>query len=343
MKRPFVLALGFAAAGLLPAQRPGDNGPAINAQLNAPSQLVLDAEGNIYVYESKGEAIRRIDHATRLISTVAEECRPAARNSTPTDCFGPIGDLQVTNSGHLVFAEFTFHRVSEYDPASRRFTVLAGARGVSPAAGLILPCCVALDRNGNVLVCSSNGTIRRIDPHTGAVTTVAGSGKHGFAGDGRPALAARFSLPISIAVDSHGNLFIADNLNNRIRRVDAKTGIVETIAGVGPSGPAHDILFCCEGGPAAAAHIRAPRSLVFDRDDNLFFVSAGRICRIDRSTGHLTTVAEIDAADLALDREGNLFLAELENNRIRRIDARTGVFTTIAGNGFPRRPPAPLR
>jgi DNA-binding beta-propeller fold protein YncE len=141
--------------------------------------------------------------------------------------------------------------------------------------------------------------------------------------------------------------------------VDANTGIIETYAGMGAVLPARVSRFSGEGGPAVAAGIPSPRSLVLDREGNLLFLTADRICRIDRLTGILSTVAgvgqdgysgdggpataaRIGPVDLAVDSEGNLFIAEFGNNRIRRIDAKTGIITTVAGNGLPHRPPAAI-
>ena len=130
--RAILIALG-AAIAILPAQqradqpkRPGDNGPATKAQINAPSRLAVDARGNIYVYESEGGAIRRIDRSTRRITTVAEECNPAWQKPRPTGCFGPISGLQVADSGKLLFSEFTYNRLSSYDLVSHRYLVIAG-------------------------------------------------------------------------------------------------------------------------------------------------------------------------------------------------------------------------
>lgn len=371
--RVLAFALGLATTTLLGQprpirlQRPGDNGPAIKAQINAPSRLALDARGNIYVYESLSGAIRRIDGATHRITTVAEECNPLWQKPTPTGCFGPISRLQVMDSGNLLFSEFTFNRVSSYDPVSHHFTVIAGNGDLTSSgdggqardAGLTAPHCLALNHDADIFVCDSSHFIRRIDSKTGIISTVAGSGKRGFAGDGAPALNAQFVTPLSVAVDRQGNIFVADDTSNRIRRVDANTGIIETYAGIGAIAPAWTLRFSGDRGPAVAAGIPLPRSLVFDREGNLLFLTADRICRIDRLTGILSsiagvgqdgysgdgglaTAAHIGPVDLAIDRDGNLFIAEFENNRIRRIDAKTGIITTLAGNGLPHRPPASI-
>jgi sugar lactone lactonase YvrE len=226
-----------------------------------------------------------------------------------------------------------------------------GDGGQARDASLAFPNCLGLDHNSDVFVCDSNYSIRRIESKTGIISTVAGNGKRGFAGDGGPALNAQFDTPGSVAVDRQGNIFVADATSNRIRRVDANTGIIETYAGI-DFPPATVWRFSGEGGPAVAAGIPHPHSLALDREGNLFFLTAHRVCRIDRFTGVLSTVAGmgqegysgdggpataalIGPDDLAIDNDGNLFIAEYDNKRIRRIDAKTRIITTVAGNGLP--------
>ena len=126
------------------------------------------------------------------------------------------------------------------------------------------------------------------------ITTVAGTGILGFSGDGGPATSAQLWNPSGVAVDSAGNLFLADGLNHRIRRVDAATGVITTVAGSGPSGGPG--AFSGDGGPATSARLNVPSAV-------------------------------------AVDSTGNLFLADRNNHRIRRVDAATGIITTVAGDG----------
>jgi len=147
----------------------------------------LDADGNIYVYESIGGAIRRIDGSTHRITTVAEECDPPSQKPTPTGCFGSISGLQVMDSGNLLFSEFTYNRVSSYDPVSHRFTVIAGsgdltsggdggqARDARPSPS---PALLGVTQPADIFVCDSSHFIRRIRRKTGIhITRSRGSGK----------------------------------------------------------------------------------------------------------------------------------------------------------------------
>ena len=206
------------------------------------------------------------------------------------------------------------------------------------------PAAVALDADSNLYVADrGNHRIRRIDP-SGTVTTVAGSGRSSYDGDGGPATEAALWAPDGVAVDSKGNLYIADTRNNRVRRVDP-SGTIATVAGTGESGGGGD------GGPAREAQLSYPTGLAVDSDDNLHIADAdnGRIRRIDRS-GTITTIAGIgdghfggdggsadrarlaEPTGLAVDSESNLYIADTANQRVRRID-RFGTISTVAGTG----------
>src|SRR5205807_2705067 len=138
------------------------------------------------------------------------------------------------------------------------------------AAGLTVPEGVAVDISGDLFIADTfNERIRRVDATTGIITTAAGNGTAGFSGDGGPATSAELFTPVGIAVDSSGNLFIAEGNNNRIRRVDAATGIITTVAGNGILG------FSGDGGPATSAELFLPSGLAVDRVGNLFIADTG--------------------------------------------------------------------
>jgi DNA-binding beta-propeller fold protein YncE len=346
----------------------GDGGLAIEAQLNGPSGVAIGNPGYLYIYESFGEAIRRVDLGKGTISTVAKGCKPAVQHPPPNSCFGPLTELQINSDEKLMLSEFTYDRLSSLDPKTLGLSVIASytmplsytGRPPIPLTQYSGPHCSITDNKNNIFICDAGYYIRRIDGQTGAMSIVAGNGKGGFAGDHGPAIAASFGLPISVAVNRAGDMFISDDTSNRIRRVDG-SGIIETIAGSGPisQGSIGFSGFSGEGGPATAATLGQPRALAFDQDENLLFIVNARVCRIDRSTGKLSTIAgngqagfggdggpatkaRIGPAALAVDRQGNLFIAEFENNRVRRVDAKTGIITTVAGNGLPHRPPQPI-
>lgn len=208
---------------------------------------------------------------------------------------------------------------------------------------------LALDGNTLLVASHSDNTIRRVDLATGIITTLAGNGGAGFTGDGRAAVFAAISHPAHLALDAARNVYVADTGNGRVRRIDASTGIITTFAGGGY--PADDL---GDGLPATEAKLVAPYGIVIDR--GFLYVSDGgyethRIRRVDLATGIITTFAGIGpegfsgdggaatAAQLggprglAVDAAGNVYVAEIGNARVRRVDLASGIITTVAGGG----------
>jgi sugar lactone lactonase YvrE len=218
------------------------------------------------------------------------------------------------------------------------------------SAGLCGPNDVTLDASGNMyisdggLYCSGPGgyTVRKVDPH-GIITTVAGTGKAGYSGDGGPATKARLNVPIAVAVDRDGNFYLTDGDNYRIRKVD-KEGIITTFAGTGHAGYSGD------GGPATEADLTVA-DIALDGKGNIYFsdLENQRIRKIDREGiihtvagsgkrgysgdgGPATEAALKDPWGIAVDGEGNLFFGDHHNSVIRKVDS-DGMITTVAGTG----------
>lgn len=220
-----------------------------------------------------------------------------------------------------------------------------GDGGASTAARVNLPTTVLRDAFGNLYIADrSNHRVRRID-QDGIITTIAGTGTAGFSGDGGPASAAQLSQPIGLVIDDDGTLYITDNGNRRIRRLDPD-GTITTIAGTGVAGPAGD------GGPALQAQLNNPWGLLL-RGTELYIADRGndRVRMIDLDTGIITTVAgtgTVGAAGdggpataaqlnkpiaICLDAQDRLYIADENNERVRRVDLTTGIITTVAGTG----------
>jgi sugar lactone lactonase YvrE len=229
--------------------------------------------------------------------------------------------------------------------------VSAGAQQptLATTVPLILPAGLAYDAAGNLYFAETGSHVVRRVSTIGVLTTVAGTGVQGFAGDGEAAAGALLDSPSAVAVDAGGNLFIADAHNHRIRRVDAGSGVISTYAGTGVAGLAAD------GLAASATELDLPVALALDAGQNLYFADARThvVRRIDRTSGVVTTVAgngvqgfagdlglataaALDSpSGIALDAVGNLYLADTHNQRVRRVDAVTGRITTVAGTGQP--------
>ena len=203
---------------------------------------------------------------------------------------------------------------------------------------------VAVDADGNLYIADThNYRIRKVDPSE-TITTIAGVGRRGVTGDGRPAVQARLSLTRGVAVDADGNLYIADYLNHRIRRVDP-SGAISTFAGTGERG------FGGDGGPAVRAQLNFPRSVALDAAGNLYIADYEnfRIRKVDPS-GAISTFAGTGTRGFAgdggpaaqarlgytegitVDADGNLYIADTENFRIRKVDP-SGAISTFAGSG----------
>ena len=207
---------------------------------------------------------------------------------------------------------------------------------------------VVVGPDGALYFCDlDNQRIRRIDPDTGRTTTIAGNGSAGYSGDGGPATQAALNMPHEIQFDRNGHLYIVERDSHTVRRVEGTTGIISTVAGTGQAG------FSGDGGPATNAQLRQPHSIAFDPQGRLLICDIGnhRIRRVDPATGVIDTWAGTgereDTPDgarlsgtplngpraMALDPNGNLYLALREGNAIYRIDLDTETLHHVAGTG----------
>jgi hypothetical protein len=237
----------------------GDGGLAILAQLREPVGLALDAAGNLYIADRGNNRVRKVDAATGLIS--------------PIGSFSSPHGLAVDAGGNLYVAEISGHRVKRVDAATGLISVVAGTGssgysgdgGPATAAALNSPVAVAFGASGDLYVSDwQNHVIRRIDG-AGHISTFAGTGStSGFGGDGGDRAAARFSYPEGIAFDGAGNLYVADRLNHRVRRIDAGTGIVTTFVGSGST------TYAGENVPLLSAGLNQPIFLAIDPLGRLF-------------------------------------------------------------------------
>ena len=322
----------------------GDGGPAVAARLNWPRGVVLDGAGNLYISDGRNYRIRKVD-AAGVISTVAGNGTQGyggdGGRATAAQLRFPAG-LALDGAGNLYIADSAGRRIRKVDAAGVISTVAGngtqgygGDGGPATEAQLRGPTGVALDGAGNLYIADGSGSrIRKVDA-AGVISTVAGDGVLGNSGDGGPASAARLTSPSDVALDGAGNLYIADSVGNRIRKVDA-AGVISTVAGDGMRGSGGD------GGPATAAQLDWPQGVALDGAGNLYIADWGnnRIRKVDYSTGVITTVAGTGMngysgdgglpteaqlqrpQHVALDGAGNLYIADGFNNRIRRVSAQ---------------------
>lgn len=277
------------------------------------------------------------------------------RFRTPAQTAPGNRTLSIQTRGGVVQQSFNFPAKNFSDLKNGEITTIAGGvpflgdSGKATSAAMH-PIGVAIDSSGNVFVVdSTNHRIRKIDT-TGVITTVAGNGTAGFSGDGSPAISASLNTPEAITLDGTGNLFIADSLNSRVRRVDAITGLITTVAGNG------SYSFSGDGMSATLASLNQPGGVAVDSKGNVFIADTEnhRIRKVDPQTGVITTIAGNGVSGflgdggqatqarlsrpkgLVIDQNGNLLITDTFNFRIRQVDLSTNLISTIAGNGQSR-------
>jgi uncharacterized protein (TIGR03437 family) len=319
----------------------GDNGPAASAQLNGPSGVAVDSAGNLYIGDQVNQRFRKVSNG--VITTVAGGGSSIGDNGPATSAqFIPEG-VAVDSVGNLYIPDYLNDRIRKVTNgvittvAGNGTVGFSGDNGPATSAQLYWSTGVAVDSAGNLYIADTrNYRIRKVSG--GVITTVAGNGTEGFSGDNGPATSAQLNNPGGVAVDSAGNLYIADSGNVRVRKVS--NGVITTVAGGGSS--------FGDNGPATSAQLSVG-GIALDSADNLYIadyynhrirkVSNGVITTIagdgvpgfSGDNGPATSAQLASPSGVAVDSAGNLYIADEGNNRIRKVSG--GVITTIAGNG----------
>ena len=314
------------------------------------THLAIDSTGKIYFSEPLNNRIRKLDFNTCTITNVAGIGTAGytgnggmATSAQLDDQWGITFDKQ----NNLLIADYENHVIRKVNKSTGIITTIAGTGfgagtpmggysgdgGLATLAKLSLPNGVVVDKFGNIFLSEqNNGCIRKVNSSTGIITTIVGTGVPGFSGDGGSAILAQID-PESLALDSLGNIYIGEGNNNRIRKVNVSTGIINTIAGNGIYNYSGD------GGQAVNASIKGARGITVDKNGFVYFTDTWnhRIRKIDQTSGIITTIAGTGGIGLsgdrglavnatlsypegiAIDSIGNIYISDRGNNIIRVI------------------------
>ena len=333
----------------------GDGGPATSADISYPDAIVVDAAGNLYL--SENNKIRFINAATGIINTVAGngtggntgddgDASYATFNSPQYLAISRAGDLYIHDYNHFVIRKITgaTNIISNY--CGNYTKGASGIGGPASEAQLYQFNNATVDRAGNIYVTDiNNHKVYRIDAATGIINRIAGTGIQGLNhGNGLPATAANIVAPTGVVTDTSGNFYFIEN-GMAVRKVNIQTGIISRVAGGIQYGYSGD------GGPATSARLNKANGLAFDLAGSLYISDRDNnvIRKVSAATGIITTVAGSGTAGysgngglataatmnepngVTVDRFGNIYISERGNSVIRRVDAITGIITTVAG------------
>ena len=326
----------------------GDGGPATAALIDDPTQINFDKKGNLYIATGFGSRIRKVDTAG-IITTVAGTGTAGYSGDNGLATFAQINfgaGVAIDSTGNIFISDGHYGAIRRVDAITHRITTVcgndimgySGDGGPATAAKLYGPSAICFDKTGNLYIADENNNVVRKIDGSGVIHTIAGTGVYGFNGDGIQATNAKLYLPIDVQVDDAGNLYIADQGNYRIRKVD-KFGIISTYAGNGIGTYIGD-------GMAATNAQFVPTYIKFNSTGDLFVSDQGinnkRVYKIDHNTGKFHIVAgngnSINAGDgglataasfsgypagIAFDLCDNLFIGNVgisqDSDRIRKV------------------------
>jgi sugar lactone lactonase YvrE len=314
--------------------------------LYRPGSIAIDTAKNVYLSDFYNNKIYKITHSNGIITTVAGTGEQGVNIGNGGSALlakmgGPRG-MSVDEAGNFYFIDFELS-VRKVNISTGIITRVAGSEttygfsgdgGPATSAKLNRATGTAIDKVGNLYIADQqNNCIRKVTALNGIISTVAGSGISGYAGDGTLATTAKLNNPSGVAVDNKGNIFVADNGNNVIRKVDAVSGIITTFAGTGTRGYSGD------DSSAISATLNYPYALAADSSGNLYIADQfnSRIRKVMAATGIISTVAGSatigfngdsihpalasinNPTGIVFDSDGIMYIADNVNNRIRKV------------------------
>jgi large repetitive protein len=331
----------------------GDGGQATGSTLFLPMGGALDAAGNLFISDSNNQRIRKVNGATQIISTVAGNGTPGFGGDgglATSAMLDTPADVKLDGAGNMYIADSANHAVRMVNAATGIIWTIAGTGGQVGYSGdggqatqatLGSPSGLAFDGDHTLYISDpANNAVRKVDLSTGIITTVAGTGTAGFAGDGGPAIAGLLDYPWEIALGGDGSLYIADLSNNRIRKVNP-AGTISTVVGTGVRGYDGDL------GLATKAELNVPAGVAMDVAGNLYVADSGNslVRKVGAVTGIIQTIAGTTSPTpsgdggpannalldgpyaLFLDGPENLYIADMFHQTIREVSSDLTAFT----------------
>ncbi len=329
----------------------GNGGQATAAELYSPTSVKADKSGNIYIADGIYNCIRKVNASGIIINIAGNEYGAPTTGgfsgdggqATDAELWAPK-DIAFDTAGNLYIADQLNHRIRKVDTAGVITTIAGNGKfgfygdgGPATASELDAPQGVSLDALGNIYIADWGNNRIRIINTSGIINTFAGNGNQNFWGDGGQATDAELYLPTRAVADIYGNVYIADNMNNRVRVVDI-AGIIKTFAGNGYGGYSGD------GAQATDAELNSPTAITIDGMGNVYVSDfTNQSVRAVSNSGFINTIAGIDAAGyygdggqasdaelkypegISMDGLGNLYIADWGNNRIRKVSALSGI------------------
>jgi trimeric autotransporter adhesin len=329
----------------------GVGGPAQAAGMDTPYDVVTDSAGNLYIAAYGNSLVLKVDSSGKLTSVAGTGSNALGGDGSPATQAG-IGlpsALAMDSSGNLYIADYQFGVVRRVTPDGTITTVAgtgtrgySGDGGTATSAQLRRPIGLAVDYSGNLYIADYAANCVRKVTSGGIISTFAGTGTAGYSGDAGPAASAQLYGPQAVAVNGSGEVFIADSLNYRVRKV-ATNGVITTVAGTGTQG------FGGDGGLATSASLDTPKGLLLDPSGNLYICDGGNNrVRLLTTDGYINTVAGSNPAEsegmpatwvalnspsaVAVDSSGTVYVADWNNHRVRKVTS-DGLVRTVAGTG----------
>ncbi|MFL0251443.1 hypothetical protein ACJDT4_13565 [Clostridium neuense] len=349
-------------AGKVQSGYAGDGTSAINAQFSDPIGIAIDKADNIYIADNFNNRVRKIDAQTGNISTVAgngTNARAGDNGPATSASFKNVMDVAVDKDFNIYIADSNGHSIRKVAAATGNIYTIAGTGtagdtgndGPATSATLQNPNSVKIDDSGNIYISDCvNNKIKKVDATTQKITTIGGTGLNAYGGDDGLAINADIGRPSILALDHSGNVYVPSNC--LIRKIDVSTGIISRFAGSVVDAPYGG--YRGDNGASINAALNYPQGVATDKQNNIYIADTNnnRVRKIDAATGNISTIAgngtqayggdggsAVNAklnypSGVAVDNEGNLYIADFYNNAIRKVDAVTGNISTIAGNGY---------